>query len=509
MTEKELGQLYAIGRDELLMYSVLVDPTYTLNWHLKLIAKELEDAEKTLHYEGDKQLFLILELPPRHGKSELCSIKFPAWFIGKNPERHIITASYSQDLSMDFGAKTRGVVKSEEHRSIFPYSELSPDSQAKDRWMTDKGGSYTSVGVGGTLTGRGAHVLLIDDPHKDRAEADSLHMRNRVWEWFRSTAYSRLEPKGIVIVIMQRWHKDDLVGRIIEEYSSHPDIAIRRIKFPAIAITEEKDRKIGEALWPNRYNITALERIRDVQGIVNFSSQYQQEPILQADQTFKQEFFRYFEEDDILAKEFVYTTTVDLAVGDKESKNGDYVAIITVGKERGKSTWYVVDCVIEHLNPLQACDYLFQLYAKYRMINLGIEINVYQKTFKFWLTEEMKKRGVFMPIQEIRSTVNKEARVRGLVGYYQTGQIYHRKNYYLLESQLLNFPQDKHDDGPDALAMQLEVQSPINSNNGVLAAAQNYVNNLELQQKPISQLHRNSLVQRYKQEIKLKNLKSF
>lgn len=507
MTNEELQQLYAIGRDELLVYSVLTDPVYSLNWHLEVIAKELEGLEKSLHEKRDKQLFVILELPPRHGKSELCSIKFPAWFIGKNAEKHIITASYSQELSMDFGAKTRNMIKGKEHQSVFPNSKLSNDTQAKDRWMTDKGGSYTSVGVGGTLTGRGAHCLLIDDPHKDRAEADSLHMRNKVWEWFRSTAYSRLEPKGVVIIIMQRWHKDDLVGRVLNEFSGRDDIEIKRIQFPAIAVKDEQHRKAGEALWPERYDLAALERIRAVQGVVNFSSQYQQEPILQADQTFKEEYFRYFEEDDLKDKELIYTTTIDLATGDKEAKNGDYVAIITVGKEHNSSNWYIVDCCIEHLDPLQSCDYLFQLYKKYRMVNVGIETNAYQKTFKFWLQEEQKKRGVFMPLQEIKSTVNKEARIRGLIGYYQTGVIFHRKSYYLLESQLLNFPQDQHDDGPDSLAMQLEVQLPIQSTDTV-TAAQEYINKLQQAAKPVNPLTRDSLLDRYKHVLK-GNIQSF
>ncbi len=487
MNEEELGQLYACGRDNLLIYSCLTDPTYTLNWHLKVIANELENIEKSLHVENAKQVFLILEVAPRHGKSQLASINFPAWFVGKNPDKHIITASYSQDLSMDFGAKARNAVKSPEHQAVFPNSELSTDTQAKDRWMTSKGGSYTSVGVGGTLTGRGGHVLLIDDPHKDRAEADSLHMRNKIWEWFRSTAYSRLEPRGVVIIIMQRWHKDDLVGRVVAEFSGQDDIDIRRIKFPALAVQDEEHRRVGEALWPARYSILDLERIRSVQGLVNFSSQYQQEPIMQENQTFKQEHFRYFEQDDLEGKNLVYTTTMDLAVGDREAKNGDYVAIITVGKEAGKSVWYIVDCCIMLLDPLQCCDYLFALYATYRMVNIGIEINAYQKTFKFWLRQEMAKRGIFMPIQEIRSKTEKEARIRGLVGYYQTGQIFHRKSYMLLESQLLNFPQDKHDDGPDALAMQLEVQSQVySSNKALISSVADYVDRLQAKQLPRS-----------------------
>lgn len=503
LSEEELAQLYSLGRDDFMVYSVLTNPNYVLNWHLKEIAKSLQDAEQYVKEKRERQLFIIIEAPPRHGKSEMVSKNFPAWFIGRNPEFDIITASYSGELSKDFGAATRNLVKSVEHQCVFPESDLSEDTKAKGRWMTNQGGSYTSVGVGGTITGRGAHLLIIDDPHKDRAESDSLHMRNHVWSWFTSTAYSRLEPNGVVILIMQRWNLDDLVGRIEREFGNRADIEIRRLTYQAIAEVDEEHRQRGEALMPARYDIKDLMRIQGVQGLINFSSQYQQRPILQKDQTFKQEYFRYFEEEDITNKDLVYTTTMDLAVGAKENLNGDYVAIITVGKERLTNKWYIVDCCIDKLDPLQCCDYLFQLYLKYRMSNVGIETNAYQKTFKFWLQEEQKRRNIFMPLQEIRSKTDKEARIRGLVGYYQTGMIFHRKNYFLLESQLLNFPQDQHDDGPDALAMQLEVQIPTGSSGEALVqAAREHVERVTMNQVSIPAINKTALIDRYRQVSK-------
>lgn len=457
MTEDELLELQSYARGHFLPYCVLTDEKYEINWHLEVIGKALEDAERRIREGGAKQLFLILELPPRHGKSELTSIRFPTWFLGRNPDKHVITSSYSGDLSQDFGAKARNLVRSAEYSALFPEVTLSEDTQAKTRWLTSKGGSYTSVGIGGTVTGRGAHCLIIDDPHSSRKEADSQTIRNNVWEWFRSTAYSRLEPNGVVIIIMQRWHKDDLVGRILTNFEGRSDIDIVEIKFPAIATKDELYRKSGEALWPWKYPADALQTIQGTLGGVNWASQYQQEPILQENATFKPEWFKYFDEKDLEGKELVYTVTVDLATGDKEVKNGDFVSIHTVAKEKTKPEWYVIDSKIERLDPLQTCDYLFYLYLKYRFTRLGIETNAYQKTFKFWLTEEMKKRGVYMPIQEIKSTSSKIARINGLAPLYQAGVVYHRRDYLELESQLLNFPQGEHDDGPDSLAMQLEV----------------------------------------------------
>jgi len=457
MTGEELEELQALARADLIPFCVLTDDKYDLAWHLEEIAEELEDLERKVASGEIRRTIVILELPPRHGKSELASIRFPAWVLGKHPDKHVVTASYSSDLSQAFGTKTRGLVQSPAYQAIFPNLKLSADTSAKSRWLTNVGGSYTSVGVGSSITGFGAHFLVIDDPHKDRAEADSKTYRNKIWEWFRSTAWSRLEPEGVCIIIMQRWHKDDLVGRILSEPEMFKGVDIKRIKFPAIATENEKHRKAGEALWPMRYNLESLESIRSIAGAMNWSSQYLQEPIAAENQEFKPEYFKYFEEGDLAGKKLVYTTTVDLAVGDKEAKRGDYVAIITVAKESGNPNWYIVDCLIEKIDPLAACDYLFMLYKKYRMSTVAIETNAYQKTFKFWLQEEMKKREVYMPLAEIKSSTQKEAKIRGLIGYYQTGVIFHRKGYLLLESQLMNFPQDQHDDGPDALAMQLEV----------------------------------------------------
>src|SRR5689334_9254322 len=140
--------------------------------------------------------------PPRSGKSELVSRRFPAWYLGRHPDKQIISASYGQDLASDFGRDVRGVLMSSEYRALFPSVTLAADSAAKNRWHTSAGGSYVAAGVGSAITGRGADVLSIDDPHKDRAEADSDTVRDAVWNWFTSTAYTRLQPGGAVVLTL-------------------------------------------------------------------------------------------------------------------------------------------------------------------------------------------------------------------------------------------------------------------------------------------------------------------
>lgn len=240
---------------------------YVPSWHHYRIARELEEASRTPNAR------LIIAMPPRHGKTELASIRFAPWLLANRPQAHVIAATYAQDFADELGRKARGVMASSVYRSLFPYAQLSGDNRAVSRWQTVSGGSYYAVGVGGALTGRGADVLLIDDPHKNRAEAESKVSRDTVWDWFRSTAYTRLEKGGSAVIIMTRWHEDDLVGRCLA--SGEP---WRVLSLPAIAEHDEPERKAGEALWPDKYPVEALERIRTTVGEREWAALYQQRP---------------------------------------------------------------------------------------------------------------------------------------------------------------------------------------------------------------------------------------
>lgn len=155
-------------------------------------------------------------MPPRHGKSELASRRFPAWYLGRHPDKQIIAASYNSELASDFGREVRNIVASPEYSKLFAVS-LAQDSKAANRWHTDKGGMYVAAGVGTAITGRGAHIGLIDDPFKDQEEADSEVIRDKVYNWYTSTFYTRLMPGGGIALIQTRWHDDDLAGRLLND----------------------------------------------------------------------------------------------------------------------------------------------------------------------------------------------------------------------------------------------------------------------------------------------------
>ena len=182
------------SRNNLVDFEIATNKNYEPNWHHDIIAKELEHIEAF----GDRDYkILIITVPPRHGKSQQCSIDFPAWYLGRNPEGEIIISSYSADLAQEFGGKTREKVDSEEFKIIFPEVKLKEDEKSRGRWKTNKNGSYTAVGVGGSITGKGAKIFLIDDPVKNREEAESQVYQEKTWEWFTSTAFTRLSPGGV------------------------------------------------------------------------------------------------------------------------------------------------------------------------------------------------------------------------------------------------------------------------------------------------------------------------
>lgn len=443
------------ARNRLLNFVDLINPKFESVWFHELIAKKLEETLERI--KEKKKTRLIITIPPRHGKTLLASTYFSSWALGNIPNLQVILSTYGAELSEKNGLATRDTINSDAYKAVFSGIELRQDQKAKAKWMTNKGGAFTAVGVGGAVTGIGGDLIIIDDPHKDRAEAESALMRERVWEYYQSTLYSRLEGHGAIIVIMQRWHTDDLVGRILEESArlkeaGEPYDEWEVINFPAIAEIDEPRRKKGEPLWPSKFPLEVLANIK-AKSIYNWCSQYQQDPILQENQDFKPSMFKHFEEQDIQGKYLRYTTTVDPA-GYK--KNSDDNVVLTLGKERYGPNWYVVDIVYGKMTPDKVIDAIFMQQARYGKHDVFIEGVAYQSTLKWHVEEKQRKDNFYFMIHEIRPKGAKEDRIRGLLPLYNVGVLYHRKHHTKLEEQLLRFPRGKNDDVADCLAMQLE-----------------------------------------------------
>jgi len=300
--------------------------------HLDLLAERLLDIAQ------GKLKRLLIQMPPRHGKSEFASAHFPAWYLGTFPERRVILASYEHDFAASWGAKARD--RFAEYGPALWRLWVRRDKQAADDWqIAGHQGGMVCAGVGGPITGRGANLLVIDDPVKSAEEADSETYRERAWNWYRSTAYTRLEPQGALILIMTRWHEDDLAGRVLAEAAKTGE-AWEVINLPALA--EEGDvlgRQPGEALWPERYPAQALAEIREAVGPYWWSALYQQRPSPPEGALFRREWWRYWKPDDLPQDFDEVLCSWDMAF--KGDDSSDYV----VGQVWGRvgATFYLLD----------------------------------------------------------------------------------------------------------------------------------------------------------------------
>ena len=450
LSKEEIEAINVIAQNELVIFSALTNPRYNPAWIHEEIAYQLERVER-----GEVKR-LILCVPPRHGKSELGSISLPAWYLGKHPEREVIVSSYSAELAQDFGYKTRNLVNSEAYQQVFQ-TRLRDDSRSKAKWLTQEGGGYTAVGVGGSITGRGANLFIIDDPFKNREEAESRVIRNKVWSWYTSTAYTRLEKDAAVVLILTRWHKDDLAGRLLEAEKNggeHWEL----IKFPAIATRDEGQRKEGEALWPEKYSLEALKNIKNTVGSYDWTALYQQEPMTSETQEFKQEWFKYKTLDEVLNINTNRYMTIDTAVSQRDSADFTGSVVNLVDEQ---NNWHLMSWKLK-VNPKELIDFIFEKWREYKLECVGIEETVYLMAIAPFLNNAMRERNEFINIVPLKhSQTAKETRIRSLIPRYESGSIYHiRSKCEDLEDNLLDFPKGVHDDVVDAAAYQTQIAQP-------------------------------------------------
>jgi predicted phage terminase large subunit-like protein len=376
----------------------------------------------------------MIFMPPRHGKSELASKRFPAWCLGRKPTRQIIAASYNSDLASDFGRNVRNIVAEPEFGQVFPGVSLAPDSQAANRMNTNHGGAYVAAGVGTAVTGRGAHIALIDDPFKDREEADSERRRELVWDWYRSTLFTRLMPGGAVVLIQTRWHEDDLAGRLLEADAAQWEV----LDLPAI------DRD-GNALWPEWYPVSALQRIRDTVGPREWSALYQQQPQPDEGTYFRREWFKPWDIKD--RPPLRYYGTSDYAVTDG---GGDYTVHRVWGID-SEGQVYRIDGWRGQTAADQWIERKIDLIAKHKPLAWFGEGGVIQKAVEPMLKRRMIERKTFCRMEWLPSVSDKPTRARSFQAMAASGRVFFEPGADIAE--FLVFPAGKHDDDVDTASL--------------------------------------------------------
>jgi predicted phage terminase large subunit-like protein len=447
---------------------------YLMGWVHQEICKELDQFLADV--VALKSPRLILEAPPRHGKTELASRLFPAYGLGRYPDLSFIATSYGGDLASSINRDIQRIMDADAYRAIFPGSRLNGENirtVADGSWLrnsdifeiVDRAGVYKSSGVGGGITGRGMHVGIIDDPIKDAEEAYSQTVRDKIWEWYTSTFYTRLMPGGGILIILTRWHEDDLVGRILEQAKNNGE-QWRVVRYPALAEENELHRKIGEPLHPQRYSLEHLERIRRAVGERVWNSLYQQRPSVREGSIFKSKNWQYVAPPKPLtqmthAERKSYFSALgirkviqrwDTAIGAK--KQNDLNACTTLGI--ADSRYYVID--------------VFQERMEYPELKRRVQLKYDQWTPNAVIVEgggsasgvatvQSLKAESRIPIRDVPTCTDKVLRAElvspnqesGLV-YLFTGEPWVAK---FVES-CTAFPNIKHDDDVDSFVGAME-----------------------------------------------------
>jgi predicted phage terminase large subunit-like protein len=355
-----VSDVLPLARHDLACFATLCYPGFELPPHIEALVARLEAVER-----GEVKRLMVF-MPPRHGKSATASELFPSWYLGRHPERSVITASYSADIASDFGRRTRNHVADPMQAAIFPSCILLTDAQ--DRFTLTAGGQFWSVGRGSAVTGRGCDMLLIDDPLSGSEEARSESVRKGLKEWYSRVAFTRLAPGGVVVLIQTRWHQDDLAGWLLSE---HADEGWEVLSLPAIA--EENDplgRKVGEALWPERYPIAALESAKRQLGSAAFSSLYQQRPVPEGGGIVKAFWFKYFvrpgdavPEGCVLLPDRFDQMAISMDLAFKSSATSDYVCMGVWGRSGARK--FLLDVVWDRLDFVETKRAIVHLAAKW------------------------------------------------------------------------------------------------------------------------------------------------
>lgn len=389
-------------------------------------------------------------MPPRHGKSEFTSKYYPSWFIGRWPRKRVILASYGAQFAAQWGRRVRDILDDCGQR-LFDIS-IRRDSKAADAWeIADHGGGMQTCGVGGPLTGKGADLLIIDDPVKNAAEANSETYRQSTWEWYTSTAYTRLEPGGAVILIQTRWHEDDLAGRILAQSkeTGEPWVVLN---LPAIARENDQlGRDCGEPLWPERYGLQDFELTRQVLGSYQFSALYGQSPVPDDGGLFRRSWFRYWSSSPgyyLLGPEGQAVRedhcrrfgTVDLAFSLK--KEADYT-VIAAWAVTPRSDLILLDLHRERMDAPVLQPSIRAMVEKWNLDYIGIEKVLGQSLVVHGArVDGLTVRALIADVDKITRSIPAQVRM-------EAGQIYFPSGHPELtavEHELLTFPRGTHDD---------------------------------------------------------------
>jgi predicted phage terminase large subunit-like protein len=396
---------------------------------------------------------LIINMPPRHTKSEFASYLLPAWFLGKFPGKKVIQTSHTAELAVGFGRKVRNLVDSEPYKEVFSGVALQADSKAAGRWATNAGGDYFAIGVGGAVTGKGADLLIIDDPHSEQEAALSEtnpEIYDKTYEWYTSGPRQRLQPGGSIVIVMTRWSKKDLTGQILKSSVQRSGEEWEVIEFPAILPT-------GNPLWPEFWPLQELEVLRNELPNAKWMAQYQQNPTSESSAIVKREWWKIWEEEDPPWCEF---TLMSWDTAFEKTNRADYSACTHWGvfyKEDGsgipQANIILLNAFRDRMEfpELKRC--AIEQYKEWSPDSIIIE----KKASGAPLIYEMRAMGI--PVQEFTPSRgnDKISRLNAVSDLFASGRVWVPNTHWAEEvvEEVASFPSGEHDDYVDSVSLAM------------------------------------------------------
>jgi predicted phage terminase large subunit-like protein len=443
LVELEEAKAKEESRDKFLPFVHRMWPSFIGGRHHAIMADAFERVAN-----GELKR-LIINMPPRHTKSEFASYLFPAWFLGRYPEKKIIQTAHTAELAVGFGRKVRNLIDQEDFQEVFPGIELSSDSKAAGRWNTNKKGDYFAIGVGGAVTGKGADVLIIDDPHSEQEAAIGAYnpeVYDKVYEWYTSGPRQRLQPGGSIIVVMTRWSVRDLTGQIIKSATQRDGAdEWEVIEFPAIMPS-------GDPLWPEFWPKEQLESLKAELPVSKWSAQYQQDPTSEEGALIKREWWREWEHESPPPCEAIIQSW-DTAF--LKTQRADYSACTTWGvfnhpNDQGETVpnLILLDAYKEKLEFPELKRAAYEKYWEYEPDQMIVEAKAAGSPLIF----ELRAMGI--PVTEFTPSrgQDKIARVNAVSDLFASGIIWAPPTRWAEEviEECAAFPAGEHDDLVDS-----------------------------------------------------------
>jgi predicted phage terminase large subunit-like protein len=440
-----LAEEREVGQTDFLSFVKSMWPGFIYGRHHALMAQKFEDIA------NGKSRRLIINMPPRHTKSEFASYLLPAWYLGRYPDKKIIQCSNTAELAVGFGRKVRNLVSSEVYSKIFPNVSLRADSKAAGRWATNANGDYFAIGVGGTVTGKGADLLIIDDPHSEQEAAlasSDPAVFDKVFEWYTSGPRQRLQPGGSIVVVMTRWAKRDLTGKICQSIIDRDGDIWDIISLPAILPT-------GKPLWPEFWSLDELSKLRDELPLPKWQAQYQQDPTSEEGAIVKREWWKVWEGERPPPCEFIIQSW-DTAF--TKNERSDYSACTTWGvfhKDEDQNDTHIIllDAMKERLEFPELKQRAMNMYTEWEPDACIVEAKASGAPLVF----ELRKMGI--PVQEFTPTRgnDKITRVNSVSDLFASGKVWAPRKRWAEEviEEMAAFPNSDHDDLVDSATQAL------------------------------------------------------